>query len=37
MAAMIPLGKPVKQLSKLKRKQVDEFAMQERWEGEHLG
>ena len=37
MAAMIPLGKPVKQLSKLKRKQVDEFAMLERWGGEHLG
>lgn len=37
MAAMIPLGKPVKQLSKLKRKQVDEFAMLERWGGDVLG
>ena len=37
MAAMIPLGKPVKQLSRLKRKQVDEFAMLERWGGNQLG
>ena len=37
MAAMIPLGKPVKQLSRLKRKQVDEFAMLERWGGDQLG
>jgi len=37
MAAMIPLGKPVKQLSRLKRKQVDEFAMLERWDGDVLG
>lgn len=37
MAAMIPLGKPVKQLSRLKRKQVDEFAMLERWDGDQLG
>lgn len=37
MAAMIPLGKPVKQLSRLKRKQVDEFAMSERWGGDLLG
>ncbi len=37
MAAMIPLGKPVKQLSRLKRKQVDEFAMLERWGGDVLG
>lgn len=37
MAAMIPLGKPVKQLSRLKRKQVDEFAVLERWGGDLLG
>ena len=36
-AAMIPLGKPVKQLTKLKRKPVDEFAVLERYDGEPLG
>jgi len=36
-AAMVPLGKPVKQLTKLKRKPVDEFAMLERWDGPKLG
>jgi len=35
-AAMIPLGKPVKQLTKLKRKPVDDFAMLERWNGPPL-
>jgi len=37
MAAMIPIGKPVKQLTKLKRKPVDEFTMSERWGGDFLG
>ena len=37
LAAMVPLGKPVKQLTRLKRKPVDEFAMLERWGGELLG
>ena len=37
VAAMVPLGKPVKQLTRLKRKPVDEFAMLERWGGEPLG
>lgn len=37
LAAMLPIGKPVKQLTKLKRKQVDEFAMLERWDGSRLG
>lgn len=37
LAAMLPLGKPVKQLTKLKRKQVDDFAMLERWGGAPLG
>ncbi len=37
LAAMVPLGKPVKQLTRLKRKPVDEFAMLERWGGEPLG
>jgi nitroreductase len=36
-AAMIPLGKPVKQLTRLRRKQVDEFAVLERWNGPPLG
>ncbi len=36
LAAMVPLGKPVKQLTRLKRKPVDEFAMLERWGGEAL-
>ncbi len=36
-AAMIPIGKPVKQLTKLKRKPVDEFAVRERWGGPKLG
>ena len=35
-AAMIPLGKPVKQLTRLSRKPVDEFAMLERWGGKPL-
>ncbi len=36
-AAMIPLGKPVKQLTKLTRKSVDEFAFSERYAGPPLG
>jgi nitroreductase len=36
-AAMIPLGRPVKQLTRLTRKPVDEFAVLERWGGELLG
>ncbi len=35
-AAMLPLGRPIKQLTKLKRKPIDEFAMLERWDGEKL-
>ena len=35
-AAMLPLGEPVKQLTRLKRKPVDEFAMRERWDGPAL-
>jgi len=35
-AAMIPLGQPVKQLTKLKRKPVADFATKERWDGENL-
>lgn len=35
-AAMLPLGRPVKQLTKLKRKPVREFAMLERWNGTPL-
>lgn len=35
-AAMLPLGRPVKQLTKLKRNPVREFAMLERWNGTPL-
>jgi nitroreductase len=34
VCAVIPLGKPVKQLRKLRRKAVNEFATRERWDGE---
>jgi hypothetical protein len=33
---MIPMGKPVKQLTKLKRKPVDNFAVLEHWNGPSL-
>ena len=36
VAAVMPLGRPVKQLTKLKRKPVSEFAMRERWGGPPL-
>ena len=36
VAAIMPLGRPVKQLTKLKRKPVAEFAMRERWGGTPL-
>lgn len=36
VASLIPMGKPVKQLTRLKRKPVREFAMLERWEGPPL-
>ncbi|MDZ7825797.1 MAG: nitroreductase family protein [Gammaproteobacteria bacterium] len=35
-AAMIPLGHPVKQLTRLRRKDVDEFATRERFDGPPL-
>ena len=35
-AAVMPLGRPVKSLSRLKRKSVPEFAMRERWGGSPL-
>ena len=34
VAALLPLGKPVKQLTRLSRKPVEEFAVRERWGGE---
>ena len=37
LAAVMPLGRPVKRLTKLKRKPVAEFAMLERWGGAPLG
>lgn len=36
VAAVMPLGRPVKQLTKLTRKPVSEFAMRERWGGAPL-
>jgi len=36
VAAVMPLGRPVKQLTKLKRKPVEEFAMLDRWGGRAL-
>src|SRR5262249_51407029 len=36
-AAVRPRGKPVKQLTKLKRKAVSEFAMLDRWGGTPVG
>jgi nitroreductase len=36
VAAIMPFGRPVKQLTKLKRKPVSEFAMVERWGGPPL-
>jgi len=37
LAAVMPLGRPVKRLTRLKRKPVAEFAMLERWGGPPLG
>ena len=34
LAAMIPLGRPVKQLTKLRRKPVEMIAVKERFDGE---
>ena len=36
IAAMLPIGRPVKQLTKLSRKPVEEFTMFDRWGGETL-
>jgi nitroreductase len=36
IAAVLPIGKPVKQVSKLTRKPVAEFASRERFDGEAL-
>ena len=33
VAAIMPIGKPAKQLTKLKRKPVSEFAFTEHWGG----
>jgi nitroreductase len=37
VAAVVPMGRPVKQLTKLKRKPVREFAFRERFDGAPLG
>lgn len=34
VAAVLPLGKPVKQLTRLRREPVESFSMRERWDGE---
>jgi hypothetical protein len=36
VAAVMPLGRPVRSLTKLRRKPVAEFAMLERWGGAPL-
>ncbi len=36
VCAIMPLGRPVRQLTKLKRKTVPEFTMLERWDGQPL-
>ena len=36
VCAVMPLGRPVKQLTKLKRKNVPEFTTRERWDGPPL-
>ena len=35
-AAMLPMGKPVKQLTKLRRKPVEDFAVLEKFDGQNL-
>lgn len=37
VAAVIPMGKPVKQLTKLRRRPVNEFVTRERFDGEAFG
>ena len=37
VCAVVPLGRPVRRLTKLRRKPVGEFAMRERWGGRPLG
>jgi nitroreductase len=37
VAAVIPLGKPVKQLTRLRRNPVESFTRLERWDGEPFG
>jgi nitroreductase len=37
VCAVMPLGRPVRTLTKLKRKTVAEFTMRERWDGPTLG
>jgi nitroreductase len=37
VCAVMPLGQPVRQLNRLKRKPVGEFAVLERWDGRPLG
>jgi nitroreductase len=34
VATLVPMGKPVRQLTRLKRRPVDEFVVRDRWDGE---
>ena len=36
IAAILPMGKPIKNITKLRRKVVSEFSVLENWEGKHL-
>ncbi len=37
VCAIMPMGRPVRMLSRLKRKPVAEFARRERWDGPPFG
>ena len=37
IASIVPLGKPLKQLTRLRRNAVESFARRERWDGEPFG
>jgi nitroreductase len=37
VATLVPMGKPVRQLTRLKRNPVQEFVVRERWDGEAFG
>jgi nitroreductase len=37
VASVMPLGRPTRRLTKLKRRPVADFAMRERWDGTRFG